>query len=42
MTQFQQKSFSVGMNLDERGRANYDRIFRKKPPKRRKKARASK
>jgi hypothetical protein len=25
------KSFSVGMNLGEEGRKNYDRIFGKKP-----------
>lgn len=26
------KSFSVAMNLGEKGRANYDRIFRKAKP----------
>lgn len=36
MTQFLSKSFSVALSLDDKGRANYDRIFRKKPPKKRK------
>jgi len=39
VTQFAQKSFTVALGLNEKGRANYDRIFRKKPkPLRKKKA----
>ena len=30
MTQFARKSFSVAMNLGEKGRANWERIFGKK------------
>jgi hypothetical protein len=33
VTQFESKSFSVALGLDEQGRKNYDRIFRKKPAK---------
>jgi hypothetical protein len=28
--QYLSKSFSVGMNLGDKGRENYDRIFKKK------------
>lgn len=42
MTQFMSKSFSVGMNLGEQGRKNYDRIFRKKPAKTKPKKKAAK
>lgn len=42
MTQFMSKSFSVGMNLGEQGRKNYDRIFGKKPPKKPKRKKAAK
>lgn len=33
MTAFMSKSFSVALDLGEKGRKNYDRIFRKKPAK---------
>ena len=42
MTQFMAKSFSVAMNLGEKGRENYDRIFAKKPAKKLPKKKAAK
>lgn len=39
---FQNKSFSVAMGLNEKGRANYDRIFGKKPTKKPKAKKAAK
>lgn len=40
--QYLGKSFSVGMNLGEEGRKNYDRIFKKPAPKKPPKTKAKK
>lgn len=40
--QYLSKSFSVGMNLGDKGRDNYDRIFKKKPAKKQPKAKKTK
>jgi hypothetical protein len=42
VTQFENKSFSVAMHLTDKGRANYERIFGKKPARPRPKKKAAK